>query len=544
MKKKLAAAGLIAALVSIAYSNSLHCDFHLDDYHQLVDNAAVRTLSNIPRFFVNPHLESYYGGVTGYRPLTLASFALNYYFGGYGPAGYHLVNILLHISNAFLVFLIVSAVADAGRERRYLAILVAGLFAVHPVQTSAVTYISGRAVLLASFFSLLAFYSFLRFRDDAGRRGLWLPAAALTFLLGLLSKEIAVSVIGLAAAYDFFFRGKRRPGFWLPYVLWVLELGGFLMVKSVLQGSALPEGAYGVAGYFFSEMEVILGYIRLLLLPVNQNAYYALPLTGVTGATVASSTVVMVVIFVLVKIGRRDPALGFFGLWFFVALAPESTLVPITDLMVEYRPYMASAGLIAAVVLLAGRAARTQAFRPAAVLVMVLLTILTYARNGAWATEKTLWTDVVNKSPGSVNAWISLGSAYVTEKDYSRAAVIFRRGLMMTAAPADIYKLHNNLGLCYDAVGRPEDAIREYKDAIGAESDIVDAYINLGCAYFREGRYADAEAAFEGAEKVSPGYPLALFDLSLAYKKLGQDARAPNSRPAGPHGRREALRDK
>ena len=174
---------LVLALALAAYSGSFHAGFHFDDFHQLVNNQHMRSLANVPRFFTEPRLASFSSEDKGYRPVTYTTFALNYALAGYRVFWYHAVNFCLHVLCAFLVFVIVRAVlrdAGSGRAGEY-ALLVAALFAVHPVQTGAVTYITGRAALLASLFYLSGLACFLRFRGRGGY--LWGAAApALVFV--------------------------------------------------------------------------------------------------------------------------------------------------------------------------------------------------------------------------------------------------------------------------------------------------------------------------------------------------------------------------
>src|SRR5512143_1876890 len=108
----LTAAALLLALAFPAYSGSFKAAFHFDDFHQLVDNQHMRSLANVPRFFTDAGLASFASDLKGYRPLTYASFALNYAASGYGVSSYHAVNFALHILCAFLVFLVVRAVLD------------------------------------------------------------------------------------------------------------------------------------------------------------------------------------------------------------------------------------------------------------------------------------------------------------------------------------------------------------------------------------------------------------------------------------------------
>ena len=191
---------LLPLLALAAYAGTFHGAFFFDDYLHITANHHIRTLGNLPRFFLEGGVADFYVGGTGYRPMNYASYALNYAVAGYNVWAWHLFNIILHSANAVLVFFVGRAVLrEAGRGDGFaLPLVAAAAFALHPVQTQAVTYISGRAVLLASLFYLLGFLAFIACRNTTGaRRIIWTAAAAIAYLLGMLSKEMAVSLPAL-----------------------------------------------------------------------------------------------------------------------------------------------------------------------------------------------------------------------------------------------------------------------------------------------------------------------------------------------------------
>ncbi|MGA2192765.1 MAG: hypothetical protein ABSG42_05225, partial [Nitrospirota bacterium] len=307
--KKFLAAELILFAALAAYSNSLGAWFHFDDFHQIIRNVNIRSLEDIPRFFVRGDLASYNVALHGYRPVTYASFALSYAISGYHVLGYHIFNLSLHIINAILVFLIVRIIMDMPRSTgETLVPLAASLvFALHPVQTSAVTYISGRAVLLASFFTLLSFYSFLRFRacGQSRVRYMWLCLSPVLYLLGLLSKEMTVCLLPLIIAYDLVFTMRKMTrkaifkaiSVYLPFLA-VLAL--YLMTRKALLGYAsIPKAGYSTGDYFITQLRALMIYLRLLVFPINQNADYGILADGRIDAPVLVSAALVMAAFVL-----------------------------------------------------------------------------------------------------------------------------------------------------------------------------------------------------------------------------------------------------
>ena len=517
-RRKALVLALLAALSLLAYSNSFYTAFHFDDYHQLVKNVRLHSLGNIPRTFVDAGMGSFNPDLRGYRPLTYSSFALTWALSGTNVFGHHLANFLLHVLCAFLLYLVADAVIrKAGTEGAGgAALVIAALFAVHPVGTSAVTYISGRAAVLASFFYLLAFLAFIRYREsgptDASRR-FWMPAAPFFYILALLSKEMAVSLVGVMAAYDLLLGGAARGGGavrrWLYYAPFLALTAGYVAVKRYLQGYvAVSESTHTVGRYLLSEAHALLIYLRVLVFPVNQNADYDLPPVASADARVAAAVVIVCALLILFyRMRKTDPALAFFGFWFFIALAPESTLVPIEDIAVEYRLYLPSAGFIAAIVLLAWRYIKGLApARAISVSAVVLFALLSFNRNSVWATEYTFWSDAAAKSPYSARVHANLGRALIDERRYQDAVVELNRSLEIDPFFDQSYNVYNNIGTCYVKMGLMQEALDQFDRATKVYPGYSDGYFNLGSVYYALGRYGEARAALEKALAIQPDH--------------------------------------
>jgi protein O-mannosyl-transferase len=529
-------AAFLLVLVLGSYSNSFNAGFQYDDFHQLVKNANIRTLGNIPGFFTNASIGSYFAGSKGYRPLTTASFAVNYALSGYDVRAYHAVNLLLHFINALLVFLIVAAVLkSAGRENQYGIALVASLiFAVHPIQTNAVTYISGRAVLLASVFTLTAFYCFMRYRSAADARTafLWAAASVFSFIAGLMSKEMAASFIGIVLAYDAIFTLPKRRGIAgrakaaLAYLPHAAGLGGYLFIRrALMEFATVSDASPDRAVYLMSEAKVFLIYLRLLVLPMNQNADYALSYTvKADWLVVLSAVVVVAAVVLLYRLRTKTPAAAFFGFWFLLALAPESSLFPILDTAEEYRLYLPSVGFIAMLVVLGAVLLNSPgARRSFAAFLIVVFGLLTFHRNAVWATEYSLWSDVAKKSPYSARAHSYLGRALLLEKRYLKAVEELRACLRLDPSYPQAYGVYNNIGLCLMGAGMNAEALEQFKVAVKLYPYFTEGYANMGTALNDMGRYGEAVEAFRKALSIDPGFVYASNELATAYLKLGRD---------------------
>ena len=183
------------------YLNSLHNDFNLDDNAIIKENPLIRTLSNLPKIFVSNYWANtpYEKGVLLYRPLVIATFAVDYALWGNNPFGFHLANLLINVANAALVLLLLAMLF--GNQLRPLQLALAALlFVFHPIHTEAVNMVVGRTELLATMFGLLTFIFYLR---------CWQKTAFLTFFLALLSKEIAVTIPIMIFLYERLFSANR-----------------------------------------------------------------------------------------------------------------------------------------------------------------------------------------------------------------------------------------------------------------------------------------------------------------------------------------------
>ena len=530
-KDTLLAAGLILLLTLAIYSNSFQAGFHYDDVHQIVMNENIRELGNIPRFFTDASLSSHYKDVKIYRPVTYSSFAVNYAVSGGRVWSWHLFNIVLQFLNALLVFAIVKAVTDNGeRGGNSVTPLIAALvFAAHPIQTGAVTYISGRSALLASFFCLSAFYAFARHRSGGGYA--WAVLAPVFFLLGLLSKEMAVCFIGIALAYDFIFTVPIKGGYKgaaraaLYYIPLIATLLLYLVLKKTIQGALGDPNRTGTAaGYLLSEARVFPMYLRLLLLPMNQNADYNLPAAGTAGLPAVISVILIIALLLLIyRMRSTNKAAAFFGIWFLAALAPESSVVPISDIAVEYRLYLPSIGLVAMFALLArDLVKRTAAGRALALAVLSMLAVLTFNRNLVWADDRTLWGDVAKKAPYSSRAHANYGCALAYDKMYADALRELNLAVEIEPDNPQGGKAHNEIGLCYAKAGLTDKAVSEFMKALDSSPNNMDPYINMGEAYYSAGRYDEALDVYKTAEKLDPGNGRVYYNRALAYSRMGR----------------------
>lgn len=440
---------LIVALGILAYSNTFHAPFQWDEYAFIEGNPIVKNLS----YFLEPSKAAdleYYNAFTA-RYVGYLTFALNYRLGGLDVTGYHIFNVTVHLVTSLMVYLLVTltfstphlANSSLAGYRRRIALLAALLFVAHPIQTEAVTYIYQRFASLSAFLYLLTVVLYAKSRLTTGR-----PLRIALYIMSLLSavcamktKENAFTLPLTIALYEYlFFSGPalRRILRLVPLTLTMLIVPmtymdfGSQEIGITGQVEMASRGYEGLSreDYLFTQMRVVVTYIRLLFFPVNQNASYDYPLFSTLLDPQVAASIVFFAFVVLLSgylfyRSREKPSskLVAFGVyWFFITLSVESSIIPIPMVINEYRVYLPSIGAFAALAVamfIVWRKIRGKVLRKsmAALMVMIPLLLLwaAYERNGVWTTKEGFWEDISRKSPGKGNIHFNSGLIYLKQ---------------------------------------------------------------------------------------------------------------------------------
>jgi tetratricopeptide (TPR) repeat protein len=398
---------VLAGAVAVVYLNAFWGAFQFDDFNVIVDSGGVHSwgafLAALPR---------------GIRPLLKFTYTLNW-TSGLGLFGFHLVNGTLHAANAVLLFRIAGEIGGPSLSG-FAALLAALLFAVHPVQTEAVTYISGRSVSLMAFFYLGSLLAYLRGRDGNGRFLLYIASPAL-FLLAALSKEVALTLpFALVLAEGA--RGGRagwKSALASQAVHWSLLLSlGFLFIAHSGYGRLL-EACFdirGAAANLFTQLHGIPYLLSRLVLPHALNIDPDLPVfPGWTPALLPGALLLLLLLTAGVYAYRKRALAGFGILWFFLHLVPTNSFIPRLDVANDRQLYLASWGLflaLAAGLDLLRETGRRGWVAGCAALLVAVLGGFTVSRNAVYRSEVSLWEDTVRKSPGKARVHNNLGYAY------------------------------------------------------------------------------------------------------------------------------------
>lgn len=542
----------LSLLAALIYSDTFSASFHFDDRPNIVENFRIKDISN----FLD---------VSGTRYVGFLSFALNYHFGGLNVFGYHLVNLLIHITNGFLVYNLVLLLFKASRphsvpaesvevatrlslntysmDGEVVALATALLFVAHPIQTQAVTYIVQRFASLAALFYLLTVVCYLKWRSatmESKDRYLWYVGALISTVLAMKTKEISFTLpfmILLIEAAFFWSSASKR---WMALIPFLLTLS----IIPLSRVDALGEAEAGFVretteisrwDYLFTQFSVITTYLRLLVLPINQNLDYDYPIYhSLLDPPVLFSFLFLFSLFALTTYFLFSPRftahplrLIIFGLfWFFLSLSVESSIIPIRDVIFEHRLYLPGIGifLIGGVAIRWGLNVLLPNSRVLIGIMVVaslvaILSVTTYQRNKIWKDEITLWSDVILKSPIKARGFNNLGTGYTYVGEWEKAMQQYRTALRLKPDLAEVY---NNIGFIYDAQGRLEEAVREYQTSLRVNPDYWKAHFNLARAYAKQGQMEEAIRENEIVLRLQPNIPEVYNNLGEAYRKLGR----------------------
>ena len=557
-------AGSVIALGALAaYYNCLFTPFIFDDLPVIVENASIRHLWPIWDALSPPRAS---GMTASGRPLFNLSLAINYALGGLAVWGYHALNVAIHILAGWTLFGIVRrTLLRPGLRERFgsaafpLATAVAVLWTIHPLQTESITYVVQRAESLMGLFYLLTLYCFIR-GSESIRSGWWYSLCVAACLLGMATKEVMVSAPLIVLLYDrTFVEGSFRNA-WSQR--WRLHLGlastwlglGYLIISTGNRAGTAGLGTHVSSWeYVLTQCWAVTHYLWLSLWPHPLILDYGMWLARDT-AGIAPSALILAAVLVAVVIGLRyRPALGFLGAWFFLILAPTSSVVPVVSQTVaEHRMYLP----LAAVVALAVTGLYSWIGRRSFALFLVLAVVLgflTAQRNTDYRSALAIWSDTVSKRPGSLRAHYNFGFTLEQAGKVEEAIGQYKQVLQLDPDYAEVYdrlgndlmqvgrlsdaighfeqavrikpeysKGHNDLGVVLERVGRISEAITQYEEALRLDPRYADPQYNLGVTLEQGGRVPEAVACYERALALKPDFAEAHNGLGSALVRLGR----------------------
>jgi len=505
---------VLAVVCALSYANALYSGFVYDDIVNITQRASLR--------WTEASFANWLAAVAdspSKRPVTIATFGLQYAFGLDSPRAFHAINIVIHFLNGVLVaalakLLLERAAALPNQAWRlpgswlpYLSLAVALVFIAHPLQTQSVTYVVQRMNSLAATFHIFALLCFIwgRRSSSSGRRASFFFLALVSWVLGLGSKETAAVAPLAAWLYELYFERDLSWGF----VRQSGALGLLVGVPTLIAAYVMLEmSGYQPFAFYpekdFNAWERLLSQPRILVFYLSLAGW---PLPGrlsllhdfevsrslVTPATTLPSIVAIGLACVFaVGLARRHRLLSFGLVWFFLHLAIESSVLPLA-LAMEHRMYLPLFGLSLGAVVLAARVFEGRAQQGLAVLAVTVLFLggATHTRNRVWLTPETLWRDVLEKYPDEFIASLNLGFDLAGQGRYAEALEQYRHADALK--PGDT-RVQTNLGTALAGLGRYEEAIPRLREALRIDSENPLAPAALGRALAIVGEHDEAVA--------------------------------------------------
>jgi len=467
-----------------------------DDAPYVIENEAITRLTpaHVARLF-----STFYVGA--YVPLTALSFAVDFHFFGLDAKAFHVTNLVLHLINCLLVFLLVFRLGGG----RIAALIAALLFGVHPLHVESVAWITERKDVLYGLFFLAAGLAYLGYavRKDRSAYG----AALVLFILSCLAKPTAAVFPFILLAFDFLLKRRFRPAVFLEKIPFFLISAAAVATAYFAQRSTgafengaaadLPTALFRSANYLFF-------YLYKTVLPLKLSCLYPEPRWWFAAPAVAG--LIALVVWSL----RRDRVIAFGGLFLLAGLLPMLQLVRVGQPLADRYVYLALIGpffvaghYLARFFRRSGWPARIVAL---AVLIPVLaaLAILSNRQARVWKNGVTLWTGAIANYPDQPLAYNNRGNAYCYGGDHRRALADYDRALAINPGYADAY---NNRGNAWRGLNDYDRALGDYTQAVRFNPRLADAYYNRAVIFYLKKDYNEAYADLEIYESLGGRVP-------------------------------------
>lgn len=483
---------LFIALSFSLYANSLGNGFVFDDVQLVLQNSTIHSLNNLKLLI--PTAKK----LVSYRPIRFLSYFIDYQIYGNNPAGFRFTNILLHGINIFLVFYIASLIG-LGTEGAFVS---AVLFAVHPLQTESVAYISGRRDILFSLFYLLATVFFLR---NYRRFRLYHYFIITLFMfLSIFSKEMGASLPIMLLGIAIWLSAKKAnfnqkfvifktikqavkiaPGFFIS----IFALGSLFTIYKIWYWNPSGNASYwggSMINNFLTVANIWVYYVGLIVLPIPLKGDYSFAAFHVVTSPSEILPWVSLVLIILalsltLSIIKKYPLVSFSIFWFAISLLPVSHIIPHHEIMAEHYLYLPLIGFT----FLFGALWKKYSNRHRYFLFVIFFllvtsfSIRTVLRNEDWQSSFTFWKSTCRFEPLSSRASLNIGLLYDKYGNEKKFLEYTRRSLQIKPSEKAWY----NLAIYYQDKKQYQKAILDYKKSYNLNNLFYQAYFNLGFLY-------------------------------------------------------------
>jgi protein O-mannosyl-transferase len=506
---------LIVAATLVVFSNVFDNGYHLDDYYRVVDNPGIQVIRPFWRHFVEPRTMSTLDRVTEYRPFVPLTLSVNFWLSSARVASYHAFNLLAHLAAALLVYgLVIELIRFRRRETdaapafgHDLAFLVALLFAVHPVSGIVVNYISGRDLGMMQAFFIGALLAYVRMRRRGDSMWRWSVVLVL-FACSLFAKTAGVVMPALVFAFERIV--PDPPSSWraslarsapfaaivMAFVAWMTFGLDFSPAQQVFR-----EGGTLSATYPLTQLWIHLVYLANFVWPFPIREMPAVtPVSGLLDwRMLAGAAVVVASLAAAWRLRRTRPLVSFAIVAYWLLLLPESSVLPLYAMRVDYRPYPASPFLFLAVILFAAHAGSLRRVMPATLAVTVYLAAASFALNRTWLTEETLWAHSLRYGGDEV-AHVNMATSISDHRD-PRVKALLESALRISP---NYVLAHINYGLVLMELGDSKAGLAHVQEAVRLAPTWPQAHRWLAVANERAGRLDDAASEALKAAQLDP----------------------------------------
>jgi len=585
---------IILSIAFLSYFNTFTNSFHFDDFKYIVNNEGLK--EDFQHVFLPylcfPTCHDILSNLSN-RPIIFYTLHLNHSLGGFNVFGFHVVNLTVHIITCLLIFLFAKEIlsinrflktSDQSKNKLNIPLISALLFAVHPMNTQVITYITGRTTSIAVCFYMASFLFFIKgVRQNLPWKILFYALSIVFLIMGYGSKMIILTVPVMFIIYYLFFTPLKSIFFkrffesifiriiiqtiviTSPFILIFISshlniLSFFRMDFGFLQKlfdpiqiklmhiDSMAKDNLSMTIYLLTEFKVIVFYyIKMIFFPFNQNIDPDFPVAhGITDSGVALSLgVILLCLFAGIYFYKNNRIIAFGIFWFFITLLPTSSILPLRDMITEHRLYLPLAGFILTIPLCLNQFIiryKKSSFKQLAYfilpvfLLIIVFSVLTVKRNFVWKNEKSLWSDAAEKSPrlprplnNLAEAYDKEGLAYDNKKNYKKAIEFLKKAIAISPTG---YKYYNNLGKIYGRLGEFELATKNLKLALKYNPDYPFAHYNFGKVYELRGMLDNAIEEYSTAFKQTKDvygkkyFFEACFNLANVYDKKGEYKKA------------------
>ncbi len=534
--------GLMVLATLLTYLNHFNNTFQFDDYHTIVNNANIRSLKNIPRFFTDGSTMSVLPQNQAYRPVTVTSLAIDYYIAGdYYPSYFQTSTFIWFLIQSLLMFFLFRALPDKSVNsdlNTYVALVATTWYMLHPANAETVNYIIARADVQSTMLVVLAFVMYI-----------YSPFCRKTFLyllpvgIGALCKPPAVMFAPMLFFYVLLFDEQLSLTDLFRHEKWkqvgkvfmkTLPAFVFCAIMYVFIDWMTPKtwepGGTSPLQYLITQPFVILHYFGEFFLPASLSAdsdWTLLPSIWNLRFFVGCLFILLMIATAFYTAKYKDTRPISFGIiWFFLALLPTSSIIPLGEVLNDHRMYFPFVGLVLSVswivALLLTRYGKR--VKKAVIIVPVMLILGAYAygtyqRNKVWHTAESLWQDVSIKSPQNARGLMNYAVALMGEQRFNEAETNLRKAIGILPEYAFSY---TNMGIIKEKEGQIELADHFYRMGVELGNKLPDAYYYYGAFLARQLRYSEAEPTLLEAIKLSPLYVEPRIQLMNIYSMTGR----------------------